>query len=79
VLEYLATEDGSPKREYLQKRYGRNNLQRLVKLYEEEEANKRWLEASTMACPGCEIHVEKNLGCNHVGAKFCRSDDDAHY
>ncbi|KXN84789.1 E3 ubiquitin-protein ligase itt1 [Leucoagaricus sp. SymC.cos] len=76
VLEYLATEDGSAEREYLEKKYGRNNVQRLVKLYEEEQANQRWLEASTMACPGCEIHVEKNLGCNHMtcwkcGQHFC--------
>lgn len=39
---------------------------KLVATYEEEQANKVWLESSTMACPGCQIHVEKSLGCNHV-------------
>ncbi|KAF9451772.1 RWD-domain-containing protein [Macrolepiota fuliginosa MF-IS2] len=76
VLQYLAADEGSEEREYLEKKFGRNNVIRLVKLYEEEQANKRWLEASTVACPGCEIHVEKNLGCNHMtcwkcGQHFC--------
>jgi len=46
-------------------------------LYEEELANKRWLQASTMACPGCEIHVEKNLGCNHVGVESVKKNEEA--
>lgn len=66
MLEYLAAGEGSQEREFLEKKFGRNNVLRLVRLYEEEQANKRWLAASTMACPGCEVHVEKSLGCNHV-------------
>jgi len=76
VLEYLAAQDESSEREYIEKKYGRNNVQRLVCLYEEEMANKRWLQASTIACPGCEIHVEKNLGCNHVGAEPAKKNDE---
>lgn len=77
VLEYLAAQDGSPEREYIEKTYGRNSIKRLVRLYEEELANKRWLQASTMACPGCEIHVEKNLGCNHVGVESVKKNEEA--
>jgi len=77
VLEYLAAQDGSSEREYIEKTYGRNNVKRLVRLYEEELANKRWLQASTMACPGCEIHVEKNLGCNHVGVESVKKNEEA--
>lgn len=44
---------------------------KLVARYEEEQANKEWLQASTMACPGCEVHVEKSLGCNHMTCTRC--------
>jgi hypothetical protein len=67
VLQYLAAEEDSEERIFLEKKYGKKNMLRLVEQYQEDQANKRWLEASTMACPGCEIHVEKSLGCNHVG------------
>ena len=72
VLEYLRFEDGSSERERMEKRYGRTNVLKLVREHEEEEANRRWLEASTVACPGCEVHVEKTIGCNHVGGMVTR-------
>lgn len=66
VLEYLALPEGSAEREVLERRFGRNNIRKLVMKYEEEQANKQWLEHSTMSCPSCHVHVEKSLGCNHV-------------
>ena len=66
VLEYLALPEGSSEREVLERRFGRNNIRKLVAKYEEEQANKQWLEHSTMSCPSCHVHVEKSLGCNHV-------------
>lgn len=48
-------------------KYGKRNLDRLIAKYQEDQANKAWLEKSTMACPSCHIHVEKSVGCNHVG------------
>ena len=66
VLEYMAHPEGSPARESLEHRYGRANLRRLVAKYEEDRANKKWLDESTMACPSCRINVEKSHGCNHV-------------
>jgi len=50
----------------LQRRYGKGNLEKLVRQFEEERANREWLEKSTMACPGCGVHTEKSMGCNHV-------------
>jgi len=50
----------------MERRFGRKNIVRLVDKYYEEQANKKWLEASTMACAGCGVSVEKSLGCNHV-------------
>lgn len=66
VLEYLAAEEGSAERQTIEKRFGRSNVQKLVLTYEEEKANNEWLHSSTMECPGCQCHVEKSLGCNHV-------------
>ncbi len=66
VKEYLALAEDSPDRALLLRRYGRSNVLRLVNAYQEEQLNREWLESSTMACPGCEVHVEKAMGCNHV-------------
>ncbi|KAH7929072.1 hypothetical protein BV22DRAFT_1102654 [Leucogyrophana mollusca] len=38
----------------------------------EERPNKKWIEDPTMACPGCQVHVEKSLGCNHMTCAKCK-------
>lgn len=68
VLEYLAMEPESIERERMELRYGRRTLLKLVAKYQEEQLNKEWLETSTKTCPGCSLHIEKSLGCNHVRA-----------
>ena len=70
VLEYMQLPEGSSQRELLERRYGKTNLSRLVAKYEEDQANKKWLDQSTMACPSCHIKVEKSVGCNHVSTVF---------
>ncbi|KAK0473209.1 hypothetical protein IW261DRAFT_704530 [Armillaria novae-zelandiae] len=72
VKEYLALAEDSPDRALLLRRYGRSNVLRLVNTYQEEQLNREWLESSTMACPGCEVHVEKAMGCNHMTCAKCR-------
>ncbi|RDB29614.1 E3 ubiquitin-protein ligase itt1 [Hypsizygus marmoreus] len=72
VLDYLNLPEGSTERQTIERRFGKANVLRLVAAYEEEQANKEWLQASTMACPGCEVHVEKSLGCNHMTCAKCR-------
>lgn len=66
ALRYLGTAEGSPERKTLEQQFGRVNIRRLINQYEEEKANLKWLAKSTMQCPGCHCHVEKNMGCNHV-------------
>ncbi|KAI0728629.1 hypothetical protein C8Q72DRAFT_994450 [Fomitopsis betulina] len=73
VLQYLALPEGSAEREVLEHRFGRNNIRKLVTKFEEERANKQWLEDSTMSCPNCHIHVEKSLGCNHMTCAKCKT------
>lgn len=50
----------------LQRRYGKANLEKMVRRSKEDRANREWLDKSTMACPGCGVHTEKSMGCNHV-------------
>ncbi|KAF9560213.1 RWD-domain-containing protein [Agrocybe pediades] len=71
ALEYLNAEEGSQERAALERRFGRANMLRLVATYEEEKANMQWLKSSTMMCPGCQCHVEKTLGCNHMTCWKC--------
>ena len=66
VIEYMATARNSGLRKTMERQYGKRNLERLVGKYEEERANREWLEKSTMSCPSCHVHVEKSMGCNHV-------------
>jgi len=66
VIEYMETTGDSPVRKTMERRYGKKNLEKLVAKYEEDRANREWLEKSTMACPSCHVHVEKSMGCNHV-------------
>lgn len=66
VLDYLSAPSDSSSRHAIERRYGRNNVLRLVRQYEEEQENKKWMDSSTTTCPGCEVKVEKSMGCNHV-------------
>ncbi|KAG7450277.1 uncharacterized protein BT62DRAFT_962071 [Guyanagaster necrorhizus] len=72
VKEYLALAEGSSRREVLLRKYGRGNVLKLVNAYHEDQLSRQWLESSTMACPGCEVHVEKAMGCNHMTCARCQ-------
>ena len=66
----MELQEGSEERATLQRRFGRGNLEKLVLQFEEDRANREWLDKSTMACPGCGVHTEKSTGCNHVCHPF---------
>ncbi|KIK97655.1 hypothetical protein PAXRUDRAFT_824707 [Paxillus rubicundulus Ve08.2h10] len=68
LLDYLTAPPGSPERLAIERRYGRSNVLKLLRRHEEEQENRKWMDASTMACPGCEVRVEKSMGCNHVSS-----------
>ncbi|KZT61087.1 hypothetical protein CALCODRAFT_491746 [Calocera cornea HHB12733] len=71
VLEYQKAAEGSQARKAIEQRYGRANVLRLVAQHEEDEKNRAWLKQSTMPCPGCQVHVEKSFGCNHMTCSKC--------
>ena len=66
VLKYLELPEGSLERLMIERKFGKGVVSRLVKEYLEESSTKEWLENSTTPCPGCKVHVEKSVGCNHV-------------
>ena len=66
VTAWLEGEEGGKEREALERRYGRENVRRLVRVHEEERENRRWMESRTMACTGCKAPVEKSHGCSHM-------------
>jgi E3 ubiquitin-protein ligase RNF14 len=68
----MALAPGDPHRELIERRYGKANVTRLVRKFEEDQANKKWLDQSTMGCPSCHVKVEKSMGCNHVSLGIWR-------
>lgn len=65
VDEFLSHPEGSLERERLYNKFGKKNLDRLVKETVEEKANLQYLDKSTTQCPHCQIRIEKSAGCNH--------------
>ncbi|OJA09121.1 hypothetical protein AZE42_02562 [Rhizopogon vesiculosus] len=72
VQEYLALSEGDVRRAEIERRWGRANVRRLVEKHEDERKNREWMEKSTMGCPGCGVHVQKSVGCNHMTCAKCK-------
>ncbi|KAJ3718283.1 hypothetical protein C8R42DRAFT_675575 [Lentinula raphanica] len=72
VLDYLALPEHSPGRRAIETRYGRTIIAKMVGAYQEEQAFKQWLADSSTPCPGCNVHIEKSVGCNHMTCTKCK-------
>lgn len=76
ALDYLEAAEGSVARSELERRYGRGNVEKVVRGYKSEKANMEFIKTHTTRCPRCEVAVEKSEGCNHMtcmrcGTHFC--------
>ncbi|KAF9535579.1 hypothetical protein CPB83DRAFT_865808 [Crepidotus variabilis] len=71
ALAYLDAPENSEKREFMERKYGKTNIRKMVAVYQEEKANLEYLQASATMCPGCRCFVEKNMGCNHMTCWKC--------
>lgn len=67
-----AGEDSSIRRE-MELKYGRANLERMVRTYEEEMQNKQYIDSHTQSCPCCHVRIEKSMGCNHMTCRACNT------
>lgn len=68
IKRYYDLSPTDPERLQLEAKYGRKNLEKLAAKAREDDENRKWLEANSKACPGCQVTVEKSVGCNHVSA-----------
>lgn len=66
LSDYLAASENAPERTHIEIRYGKATVLRLLARYEEQKATESWIIESTSVCPGCQSHVQKSEGCNHV-------------
>jgi len=57
--EYLSAD--SVHRKYLEQRYGRKNIQKLV----EDSFSEDWLSSNAKKCPQCAAHIEVSLSSVH--------------
>lgn len=73
IEAYQEAAPGSDKRKEMEMRYGRANLDRMVRAYEEEQSNKAWLEANCQSCPSCRIRINRSQGCAHMTCKRCQT------
>ncbi|PWO00648.1 hypothetical protein FA09DRAFT_291331, partial [Tilletiopsis washingtonensis] len=73
VQEYQSHEPGSVERLKMEQRFGRANLERLVRTEMEEQANREWMEANAKKCPSCAVSIELAFGCHHMTCGKCRT------
>lgn len=72
ILEYISLEPESPGRLALERRFGRTLLRKVVAQYEEDRLNEALFNDLTTPCPGCNIKIEKAMGCNHMTCMKCK-------
>lgn len=73
IEAYQKTTEGSTERKMMEMKYGKSNLERMVRTFEEERSNRAWIEANTQRCPCCHVPITKNFGCNHMICKACNT------
>lgn len=55
--EYKSYAEGSDDRLQMERRFGKANLERLVRAFEEQKANEAWLEGHSVKCPCCGVSM----------------------
>ncbi|PWN38138.1 uncharacterized protein FA14DRAFT_116753 [Meira miltonrushii] len=73
IEAYQNTTEGSMERKTMEMKYGKANLERMVRTFEEERSNRAWIEANSQKCPCCHINITKLMGCNHMTCKACNT------
>lgn len=66
---YIALEENDSRRRTLDAQFGKKTMARMVQDYTQEKENQAWLKEKTMACPGCDTHVEKSQGESRIAER----------
>ncbi len=70
VERYCQAAEGSQERAAMERRYGAKNIRRLVKIHQEESANRKWITENSTRCPSCNVPVQK---CEYARADGVRA------
>lgn len=73
IERYQQAAEGSSTRKEMEQRYGKANLEKMIRNYEEETQNKAYIESNTQKCPCCSVRIEKSMGCNHMTCRSCHT------
>ncbi|KDN52785.1 hypothetical protein K437DRAFT_220029 [Tilletiaria anomala UBC 951] len=73
IEEYASLIEGSAEQKAFEARYGRSNILRLTRIYNEEIANRNWIRENSTACPSCSVNIVKSEGCNHMTCRACQA------
>lgn len=73
IERYQKAAEGSTTRREMELRYGKANLERMVRNHEEETQNRAYIESNTQKCPCCSVRIEKSMGCNHMTCRSCHT------
>lgn len=73
IERYQKAGEGSIVRREMEIKYGKANLERMVRNHEEETQNRQYIESNTQKCPCCAVRIEKSMGCNHMTCRSCHT------
>ncbi|CAG8494145.1 20498_t:CDS:2 [Cetraspora pellucida] len=71
VEEYMKADEST--KAIMELRYGKKNLEKLVRDANAELETSKWVKSNTQPCPQCETPIEKSMGCNHMLCTRCET------
>ncbi|KAJ2706248.1 hypothetical protein FB645_001764 [Coemansia sp. IMI 203386] len=57
----------------MEKQYGKTALQRMLAMYDRDNASLKLIRESTQKCPKCDLRIQKAYGCNHMQCTQCNA------
>lgn len=74
ATEYLSALNNSDAvRRRMEFKYGKKNLDILVRTYQDEESIRTWVSQNTQTCPNCSTPIERSAGCSHMTCRVCET------
>jgi E3 ubiquitin-protein ligase RNF14 len=69
AVEYMGADQET--KAYLEMKYTKKIIEKVVKEFEENQLNKEYIANHTTSCPVCTTSIEKSYGCNHMTCSQC--------
>jgi E3 ubiquitin-protein ligase RNF14 len=71
VKDYLEADEKSKVK--FEIRYGKKNLDKLIRDVATELEAEKWVKLNAQNCPSCKAAIEKSMGCNHMICSRCHT------